>query len=274
MTRPVSVIGEIVALTRARVHEQRRAMPLDRILSMAPTPGARRSFSRALQREGRVNVIAEYKRRSPSRGLIRADLHPVQAAQAYESAGATALSVLTEPEYFGGRLDDLQEARSATLLPSLRKDFIVDSYQVWESWIAGTDALLLIVAALSDAELGTLLESAEEASIDALVEVHDEEELRRALGAGARIVGVNNRDLRGLEVSLETSVRLAPAVPDDVLAVAESGLKTGDDVRRLRDLGYDAFLIGEHLMQAPEPGAALEALLVAAGDPGPRGPAR
>ena len=182
--------------------------------------------------------------------------------------------MLTEPEYFGGRLDDLQEARSATLLPSLRKDFIVDAYQVWESWIAGTDALLLIVAALSDAELKTLFKTAEEASIEVLAEVHDEEELRRATGAGARIVGVNNRDLRSLEVSLEPSLRLAAAIPDDVVAVAESGLKTGDDLRRLRDLGYDAFLVGEHLMQAEEPGAALEALLVAAGDPGPRGPAR
>ncbi len=266
---PAGVIGEIIARTRVRIRELRKALPLDRILSMAPTPGARRSFSRALLREGRINVIAEYKRRSPSRGLIRADLGPVGAAQAYESAGAAALSVLTEPRYFGGRIEDLQEARSASVLPCLRKDFIVDPYQVWESWIAGTDALLLIVAALSDAELAMLLKTAAEASIEALVEVHDEEELRRAVGAGGRIIGVNNRDLRSLEVSLETSLRLAPDIPDHVIAVAESGLKTGDDLRRLRDLGYDAFLIGEHLMQAAAPGQALEALLVAAGDPGP-----
>lgn len=274
MTGPVSVLGEIVAATRARVHEQRKALPLDRILSMAPTPGARRSFTRALTREGRVNVIAEFKRRSPSRGLIRADLHPVRAAQAYESAGAVALSVLTEPEYFGGRLDDLQEARSATLLPSLRKDFVVDPYQIWESWIAGTDALLLIVAVLSDAELRSLLTTAEEASIETLVEVHDAAELRRALAAGARLVGVNNRDLRTLAVSLETSLALAPQIPDDVVAVAESGLRSGAELRRLRNAGFDAFLIGEHLMQAGEPSATLEALLVDAGDPGPRGPAR
>jgi indole-3-glycerol phosphate synthase len=274
MSGPVSVLGEIVALTRARVHEQRQALPLDRILSMAPTPGARRSFTRAVAREGRVNVIAEFKRRSPSRGLLRADLHPVRVAQAYESAGAVALSVLTEPEFFGGRLDDLQEARSATLLPSLRKDFVVDPYQVWESWIAGTDALLLIVAVLSDAELRTLLTAAEEASIETLVEVHDRAELRRALDAGARLVGVNNRDLRTLEVSLDTSFELAPEIPDDVVAVAESGLRVGADLRRLRDAGYDAFLVGEHLMQAEEPGSALETLLAAAGDPGPRGPAR
>ncbi|HET7293301.1 MAG TPA: indole-3-glycerol phosphate synthase TrpC [Vicinamibacteria bacterium] len=274
MSAPVGVIGEIVARTRARVHELRRSLPLDRILALAPTPGARRSFSRALLREGRVNIIAEYKRRSPSRGVIRADLHPVRAAQAYESAGAAALSVLTEPEYFGGRVDDLQEARSATLLPTLRKDFIVDPYQVWESWIAGSDALLLIVAALSDAELLMLLKTAAEASIEALVEVHDEEELRRAVGGGAQILGVNNRDLRSFEVSLDTSLRLAPDIPDHVVAVAESGLGSGADVRRLRDAGYDAFLIGEHLLRAPEPGAALEALLVEAGDPGPGGLAR
>jgi indole-3-glycerol phosphate synthase len=272
--RTISVLGEIVVSTRARVHELRKALPLDRILSMAPTPGARRSFSRALQREGRVNVIAEYKRRSPSRGLIRSDLQPVNAAQAYEAAGAVALSVLTEPEYFGGSAEDLREARAATLLPCLRKDFVVDPYQVWESWIAGADALLLIVAALSDAELAMLLKTAAEASIEALVEVHDEEELRRAVGAGARIVGVNNRDLRSLEVSLETSLQLAPDIPDHVVAVAESGLRSGADLRRLRDLGYDAFLIGEHLMHAAEPGRALEALLAAAGDPGPSGPAR
>ena len=274
MTGGVGVLGEIVAVTRARVHELRKALPLDRVLSMAPTPGARRPLSRALRREGRVNVIAEFKRRSPSRGPIRADLQPVRAAQDYEAAGAAALSVLTEPQYFGGRIEDLQEARAATLLPCLRKDFIVDPYQVWESWISGTDALLLIVAALSDAELAMLLKTAEEAAIEALVEVHDGEELRRAVGAGARIIGVNNRDLRSLEVSLETSVRLAPEIPDHVVAVAESGLKNGDDLRRLRDLGYDAFLVGEHLMQAAEPGQALEAMLVAAGDPGPRGPAR
>ncbi len=274
MTGPVSVLGEIVAFTRARVHEQRKALPLDRVLSMAPTPGARRSFSGALSREGRVNVIAEFKRRSPSRGLIRQELHPVRVAQGYESAGAVALSVLTEPEFFGGRLDDLQEARSATLLPTLRKDFIVDPYQIWESWIAGTDAILLIAAALSDAELTSLIATAEDASIESLVEVHDAEELRRALAAGASIVGVNNRDLRSLEVSLATCFDLADSIPDAVVAVAESGLRTGDDLRRLRDVGYDAFLIGEHLMQAEEPGAALEVILVAAGDPGPRGPAR
>jgi indole-3-glycerol phosphate synthase len=263
MSGPVTGLGEIVARARARVHEQRKELPLDRILSMAPTPGARRSFQAALERPGQINVIAEFKRRSPV-GLIRRDLHHVRVAQAYEVGGAAALSVLTEEEFFGGRLDDLQEARSATLLPTLRKDFLVDPYQVWESWIAGTDAVLLIVAALSDAELRSLYVTTGQAAIDALVEVHDLAELKRALEVGARIIGVNNRDLRTLEVRLDTSLELVSEIPDDVIAVSESGITSGEDVRRLRDAGYDAFLIGEHLMRAPDPGAALEALLAEA----------
>jgi indole-3-glycerol phosphate synthase len=273
MTGPVGVLGEIVASTRTRVHQLSQALPLDRLLSGA-TPGPRRSLSRALTREARVNVIAEFKRRSPSRGPIRSDLDPVRVAQGYEAAGAVALSVLTEPEYFGGRLDDLQDVRSATLLPALRKEFIVDPYQVWESSLAGADALLLIVAALSDGELRALLSTADEAGLEALVEVHDAAELRRALAAGARLVGVNNRDLRTLEVSLQPSFELIGAIPGHVVAVAESGLRTGEDLRRLRDAGYDAFLIGERLLLAEQPGAALEALLLDAGDPGPRGPSR
>jgi indole-3-glycerol phosphate synthase len=261
MSPPTGVLGEIVARTRARVDTRHRELPLERLLALAPTPGARRSFEAALTRPGHVNVIAEFKRRSPSKGVLRDDLHPVRVAQGYEVAGAAALSVLTEEEFFGGSLDDLQQARAATLLPTLRKDFVVDAYQVWEAWIAGSDALLLIVAALDDAELRRLLGVAREAGLTALVEVHDEHELRRALDAGARVVGVNNRDLKTLRVDLETSLRLAPLVPDDVIAVAESGLRTGADVRRLRDAGFDAFLVGEHLMTSPDPGDALESLI-------------
>lgn len=268
----VSVLGKIVARTRLRVFEKRRELPLDRILSMAPTPGGRRQFATAVSTPGRINVIAEFKRRSPSRGTIRDDLHPVMVAQAYEVGGAAALSVLTEEEYFGGSLDDLQQARSATLLPTLRKDFVVDPYQVWESWIAGTDAVLLIVAALSDAELKNLLATAVETHLDALVEVHDREELARALDAGARLVGVNNRDLATMEVSLDVALELGPAIPEDVVTVAESGIKSGADVRRLRDAGFDAFLIGEHLMLAPDPGVALEALLAESGGGAPGAP--
>jgi indole-3-glycerol phosphate synthase/phosphoribosylanthranilate isomerase len=235
-------------------------------MASAPTPGKRRSFADALSRPA-VNVIAEFKRRSPSRGVIREDLHPVQVAQSYEIGGAAALSVLTEERFFGGSLDDLQEARAATMLPTLRKDFVVDPYQIWEAWYAGADAVLLIVAALSDQELRQLAANAADAKLDALFEVHDSKELARALDAGARIVGVNNRDLKTMNVSLRTSFELAPQIPDDVVAVAESGIRGGDDVRRLRAEGFDAFLIGEHLMEATDPGAALEELLRQAARP-------
>jgi indole-3-glycerol phosphate synthase len=261
----VSVLGQIVARTRVRIHERRKELPLDRILSIAPTPGGRRPFAPALARSGGYNVIAEFKRRSPSGGVLREDLSPVYVAQGYEIAGAAALSILTEEEFFGGSLDDLQQARMATLLPTLRKDFVVDPYQVWEAWIAGADSVLLIAAVLADQELRLLMSAATEAGIDALVEVHDRAELERALQLGARIVGVNNRDLRTMTVSLETALQLAPLIPEDVVAVAESGIKTGSDLRRLRDAGYNAFLVGEHLMRSPDPRAALEALLSDAG---------
>jgi len=263
-----STLGRIVAATRARVHEQCRQRPLDALMASAPTPGLRRSFATVLARPGRVNVIGEFKRRSPSKGTIRDDLAPTTVAQAYEAGGAAALSVLTEPEFFGGSLDDLREARAATTLATLRKDFVIDPYQIWEAWIAGADALLLIVAALSGPELRTLLDTAREAGLDALVEVHDQDELNRALESGATLLGVNNRDLRTLEVSLETSFALAPHIPDDVVAVAESGIRTGDDVRRLKAAGFDAFLVGEQLMTAPDPGKALAGLVRdAAGGP-------
>jgi len=255
------VLARILTRTRERVQERRRALPIEKMRLSAAAHGAPRSFAAAVSRPGHVNVIAEFKRRSPSRGVIREDLHPVKAAQAYEVAGAVALSVLTEEQFFGGSVEDLKEARAATLLPTLRKDFVVDPYQVWETRHVGADALLLIVAALGDRELRDLLATAREAGLDALVEVHDRDELERALGAGARLLGVNSRNLRTMEVSLQTALDLAPLVPDDVTAVAESGIHGAGDLRRLREAGYDAFLIGEHLMQEADPGAALEALI-------------
>ncbi|HEX6737661.1 MAG TPA: bifunctional indole-3-glycerol-phosphate synthase TrpC/phosphoribosylanthranilate isomerase TrpF [Vicinamibacteria bacterium] len=256
-----SILDRIVGRTRESVLERRRTFPIDRMQRSAPTPTGRRPFLPAVSRPGQVNIIAEFKRRSPSRGVIREDLHPVSVAQAYEVAGACALSILTEEQFFGGSLDDLREARAATLLPALRKDFVVDPYQVWEAWYAGADAVLLIVAALSDGELRTLHQTAQEVGVEALVEVHDERELARALKVGARLVGVNSRDLRTMTVRLETALELAERIPDDVVAVAESGIRGPGDVRRLRDAGYDAFLIGEHLMLQSDPGAALEELV-------------
>jgi indole-3-glycerol phosphate synthase / phosphoribosylanthranilate isomerase len=261
VTQTSGVLERILARTREAEQERRGSMPLERLQRSAPTPTGRRPFTQALAQPGRVNVIAEFKRRSPSRGVIREDLHPVNAAQAYEIGGAAALSVLTEEQFFGGSVDDLREARAATFLPTLRKDFIVDPYQVWEAWYAGADAILLIVAALSDAELRALLDVTQQVGLDALVEVHERSELERALASGARLIGVNNRDLRTMQVSLETALELAPLIPNDVVAVAESGIHGPGELRMLREAGYDAFLIGEHLMLAPDPAAALEALI-------------
>lgn len=256
-----STLEAILARTRERVaagRERRPLGPSDPAVRAAPPV---RPFAAALSGPGGVHVIAEHKRRSPSRGAIREDLAPGDVARAYERAGAAAISVLTDEPFFGGCLAHLEEARGATALPVLRKDFVLDPWQVWEARAAGADAVLLIVAALADAELVRLLAAARQAGVDALVEVHGRDELDRALTAGARTIGVNNRDLRTLAVSLETSLALVPAIPDDVVAVAESGIRTGADVGRLRHAGYDAFLVGEQLMSAPDPGEALARLL-------------
>ena len=262
-----TVLQQILARTREHVQERKRQFPLDRLQMAAPTPTGHRGFAAALGRPGHVNVVAEFKRRSPSRGTIRADVDPIRVAQAYEIGGAAALSVLTDEPFFGGSIADLREARMATLLPTLRKDFIVDPYQVGESVLSGADAILLIAAALSDEELRSLHAAAVEARLEVLVEVHDRGELDRALAAGARIVGINSRDLRTMTVDLQTALSLASTIPDDVVAVAESGIRGPGDIVRLRDAGYDAFLIGEHLMVQDNPAAALEALIRSASEP-------
>jgi indole-3-glycerol phosphate synthase len=261
--RSQDVLEQIVTRMRLKVSERRQTLPLDKLLARPQTRRPRRGFSEALVDGAGPHVIAEFKRRSPSRGLIREDLGLVHVVDAYQQGGAKALSILTEPEWFGGSIEDLKQARAVTRVPVLRKDFIVDEYQVWESWQAEADAILLIVAALPGAQLRDLLKIAQEAQLEALVEVHSESELKRALDSGAQIVGVNNRDLRTLHVDLKTSESLAALIPDDIVAVAESGIKTGDDVRRLRSAGFDGFLIGEHLMSAPSPGEALAELLEA-----------
>jgi indole-3-glycerol phosphate synthase len=258
------VLGKIVERARAGVAERREMLPFEVIQAVADEAPPRRPFGEVLRRAGRVNVISEYKRRSPSRGVIREDLAPQDVAVAYEKAGAAALSILTDTEFFGGQLDHLTAGRGATRLPAIRKDFVVDAYQVWEARAAAADAILLIVAALTDAELAALLGEAKEAALEVLVEVHDAAELDRAVAAGAGIIGVNNRNLKTMEVRLETSLDLLPKIPKDAVKVAESGIKTGADIRKLRQAGFDAFLVGEHLMSAPDPGAALQALLAEA----------
>jgi indole-3-glycerol phosphate synthase len=257
----LGVLDTILAHTRESVARGKQLRPLGRLHPEVVRAPALRPFAAALARPDTITVIAEHKRRSPSRGAIREDLEPSDVARRYEAAGAAALSVLTDGPFFGGQLAHLAEARRSTRLPALRKDFVLDPWQVWEARAIGADAVLLITAALEDAELVALLAEAGATGMDALVEVHDRGELERALAAGAQLVGVNNRDLRTLAVSLETSLALAGAIPDDVVAVAESGIRSGSELRRLREAGFDACLVGEHLMAAPDPGAALRQLL-------------
>ena len=213
----------------------------------------------------RPKIIAEFKRRSPSAGIIRDDLTVNEIVHCYDRGGSCAISIVTDEEYFGGSIADLCTARSSTNLPLLRKDFIIDPIQIFEAAIAGADAVLLIVAALDDASLKELRSLAEdELRLDALVEVHTTEELRRALNAGARIIGVNNRDLRTFQTSLKTSERLIAEVPRDRILISESGLQSADSLLRLRKAGFRGFLVGEALMRAPEPDAALRNLIAAA----------
>jgi len=221
-----------------------------------------RSFKWALQRRAH-GFIAEIKKASPSAGILCARFDPDRIAQEYEKAGAAAISVLTEAKHFQGRLETLADLRWKSGLPLLRKDFVVDYFQILEGRHAGADAILLIAALLDPPSLRHLRAKTEELGMDALVEVHDERDLDRALEAGASFIGVNNRDLRTFQVSLDTSLRLAPRLPKGVVAVAESGIKTADDVRRLADAGYRGFLVGETLLRAASPGAALSALIAA-----------
>jgi indole-3-glycerol phosphate synthase len=265
-------LAEIIARKRRRVEAARRVVPAEemRRRAHAARRGAdARALSAALRREGRPCVIAEFKRASPSKGVIRENASPAETALAYAEGGAAAVSVLTEEDGFRGSLEDLRAVRAAVRLPVLRKDFVFDEYQIFEAAEAGADAVLLIVAALDDERLSRLRRLAEEElRMDALVEVHTEDELRRALGSGARLVGVNNRDLRTFQVSLEVSARLARLAPTDVLLVSESGIRTRDDLLRLTALGYRGFLVGESLMRAENPAHALRSLIGGIGGAG------
>lgn len=218
-----------------------------------------RDFAAALKRPG-ASIIAELKQASPSRGVLREDFRPGELAARLAAAGAAALSVLTEEEHFQGSMAHLRAARAAAAAPVLRKDFILDPWQVWETRAAGADSFLLIAAALGNAELAALLALGRELGMEPLVEVHTAAELDRALGAGARIVGINNRNLATFDVTLETSFALVERIPDDCLAVSESGIRSAEEVARLAAAGFDAFLIGEHLMQSADPAAALAQL--------------
>jgi indole-3-glycerol phosphate synthase len=258
-------LDEIVAATRRRVAETKPAADLRKLERQAGNH-VPRGFRRGLESQSAngIAVIAELKRASPSRGLIRSDFDPGNLAEELERAGAAALSVLTETEFFQGSLENLRLASAGAKLPCLRKDFIVHEFQLLEARANDADAVLLIVAALSQVELKMLARRANDFSLDVLCEVHDEDELQRAVDAGCNLIGVNNRNLRTFQVDLETSFRLADFIPESALRVAESGIHSGGDVARLRAVGYRAFLIGERLMKARLPGEALRVLLVEA----------
>ena len=255
------LLTAVVGATRVAVAERRKLIPNGQLEreAAARTPRAE-EFRAALARSEGFNVIAECKRRSPVRGILQKDYDPAALARVYARAGAAAISVLTEPSFFDGSVEHLKSVRDAVDLPILRKEFVVTEYQLIEARAAGADAALLIVAALEDNILASLLASVEALGLAAFVEVHDEVELERAVGAGAGIIGVNNRNLRTLEIGLETTARLIERMPGDVIAIAESGLRTHRDLVRLRDAGYHGFLIGEVLVTDSAPGRALEAL--------------
>jgi len=256
------LLQTIVAATQRIVETRRQRESLTALerRAAAATPRGP-EFEAALGRPGHVNIIAECKRRSPSKGVLAVDYDPVRIAREYEDGGAAALSVLTEPTFFDGALEHLTAVRSAVRLPLLRKDFVVDAYQLFEARAAGADAVLLIVAALDQEEMVALQQRAWDLGLATLVEIHDEAELTRAIDSGARIVGVNNRNLRTLTVDVGASDRLAARLPRDVVAVSESGLKSREELEQLAVAGYRAFLIGERFMTDPRPADAIRRLM-------------
>ncbi len=260
------ILNTILARKAEEIQQRSRVRPLDdmraRALQLPPTRG----FVDAIHRKhaaGEAAVIAEVKKASPSKGLIRKDFNPAQIARSYEAGGAACLSVLTDVDFFQGSNLYLGEARGACSLPVLRKDFTIDPYQVYEARVIGADAILLIVAALEDGPLVEMANLAMELGMDVLVEVHDIDELERALQTGCELIGVNNRNLRTFEVSLDTTLALKDAVPRDRTLVTESGIATRADVAKMREAGVQSFLVGESFMREAEPGAALQRLFAA-----------
>ncbi len=251
------ILDEILAHKRHEIARRRRELPLECLNPSASSP---RGFAAALRQPG-VSVIAEFKRRSPSGGEIRPGASPTEIARLYSSGGAAALSVLTDERYFGGSDDDLAAARVAVDLPALRKDFVIDAYQLHEARAIGADAVLLIVRALSDVDLSSFLQLAHTLGLDALVETHSADEVRRALDAGATLIGANNRDLDTLVTDVTLAPRLRELVPSNCVFVAESGVSAPEQVAALHDAGVDAVLIGEAVMRAPDPGLRLRELV-------------
>lgn len=267
--RTGTILDKIIARTRRDLADRKARRPLAQVEAAARRAPAPRDFLGALRAPG-VSLIAEVKRASPSKGLLRPDFNPGALARAYATHGAAALSVLTDAPFFQGHLDHLRTAREAAGLPALRKDFIIDPYQIVEARAAGADAVLLIVAALDDAQIRDFAALARELGMAALVEVHNADELTRALRSEPRLVGINNRDLHTFEVDLTTTLTLRERVPADVVLVAESGIHAPEDVARLRDANVDAMLVGEALVTAADVGAQVRRLS-AAGAPEAQG---
>jgi indole-3-glycerol phosphate synthase len=256
----VTYLDRILAAHRARAAADRR--DLDQLRAQAARQPAARSFEAALRRASTVAVIAEVKRRSPSKGDLATGLDPAELARQYETGGAAAVSVLTDADFFGGSVDDLKAARAAVTLPVLRKDFTVGPADVFDARIMGADAVLLIAAALSRSELTELVALARQAGLSALVEVHDEHEAEEALASGASLIGVNQRDLFTFEVDMDRARRVGASLPESVTTVAESGIRDAEDVRRLADAGFAAVLVGETLVRAADPAASVAGLCV------------
>ncbi len=258
----MNILDTILAHKREEVARAQAQVPRQRLeLQLSDAPEVR-SFARALRRDdGSVAVIAEVKKASPSKGVIREQFDPLHIAETYAQHGASAISVLTDERFFQGHLEYLRAIRQRVSVAVLRKDFILSRYQVLEARVAGADAALLIVAALSDAELNDLLAYTHELGMDALVEVHTAEEVRRAVDAGAQVIGINNRDLSTFHTTLEVTERLAPLIPDDRLVVSESGIESAEDVRRAARAGAHAVLVGESLMRASDITGALAGLV-------------
>src|SRR5262245_45507771 len=257
---PAHILTRIVEAKQKRLQVAKMRVPEPIAKRMAETAKPVPSFREALQTPKRVRMIAEIKKNSPSKGVLKADLDPAQQASAYAQAGACAVSVVTEEDFFQGDLSWIEKAANASTLPVLRKDFIYDTFQVYETRATGASAVLFIVAMLEPNELKDLIAVARQIQLEALVEVHDEIELGEALEAGASIIGINNRDLKTFNVNLETSLRLAKLIPDDRLLVVESGISTKADIDLLLNAGADAFLIGEYFLTSPDPAAAIRGL--------------
>jgi len=264
MSNPPDVLKRILARKVEEVAERQVSAPLQALKAQLAEASPPRGFVAAMQAangQGRAAVIAEVKKASPSKGLLREDFKPAEIARQYQAGGAACLSVLTDRDFFQGHEDYLQQARAACDLPVLRKDFTVDPYQVFEARVLGADCILLIVSALSDGQLQDLYQQAREIGLDVLVEVHDGVELERALALDLDLVGINNRNLRTFETSLDTTLDLLDQIPAGVTVVSESGLHHSDDIRRLQASGVNAFLIGEAFMRQPDPGVALKTLI-------------